>query len=88
MKSMEVHTNTELAKTSEVKRRYRIKGLIMFIIGLIIAFVTYMGYQSDYSTRKSERVLVMTFVTSVVFIGAGSWMMVTGTKASLGFKRK
>lgn len=77
-----VRANPELAKTPEVKKRYRTNGLIMFILGLAISFATYMGYQ------ETGRILIISFSASLVLVVGGIWMMFTGINPFIGLKKK
>lgn len=77
-----IRANPELTKTPEAKKRYRINGLMMFVLGLAISFATYMSYQ------ETGRVLIIALSASIVFVGAGFWMMLTGTNPFMRLKKK
>lgn len=67
-----VAANPELGKSPEMKRHFRGAGVVVFVIGIVITIGNYFGYQ------ETGRVIVFFAATSIVFLGAGLWMMLTG----------
>lgn len=76
-----LRVNPALAHAPEVKRQYRINGVVMFVLGLGVCFATYMGYQ------ETGRVLNIALAAIFVLTPGGIWMMIRGTNPFANFKK-
>lgn len=73
--------NPALARTVYAKKRHRIAGTVMLMLGIVCAVINYLSYHA------TDRMLILLVAANIVFVFGGLWMILTGSNPFARFRR-